>query len=78
MSNSLKDQYASSPLFGSNAAAIEALYEQFIENPDTVLESWRHYFRSLGDGQVEIAHTPIRRRLLEKSRAGNGNGQTTA
>ncbi len=78
MSISLKDQYATSPLFGSNAAAIEALYEQFIENPDAVLESWRHYFRSLGDGQTEIAHTPIRRRLLEKSRARNGNGRTRA
>jgi len=42
------------------------------------LESWRHYFRSLGDGQTEIAHTPIRRRLLEQSRARNGNGRTTA
>ncbi len=76
MSNSLKDQYASSPLFGSNATALEALYEQFIANPDAVSEGWRRYFRSLGDGRVEVAHTPIRQRLLEKARAGKSNGQT--
>jgi len=46
MSNSLKEQYASSPLYGSNAAAIEALYEQFVENPDSVSEGWRRYFRT--------------------------------
>ena len=33
MSRSLKDQYASTPLYGSNAAAVEALYEQYLEDP---------------------------------------------
>ncbi len=75
MSSSLKDQYASSPLFGGNAAAIEAMYEQYMSNPDAVSASWRRYFRSLGDGQAEIAHTPIRQRLLERARTGKGNGQ---
>ncbi|MFQ5982252.1 MAG: 2-oxoglutarate dehydrogenase E1 component, partial [Woeseiaceae bacterium] len=75
MSSSLKDRYASSPLFGSNATAVEALYEQFIENPDTVSEGWRRYFRILSDGQPEISHTSIRQRLLEKARSGNGNGR---
>ena len=78
MSNSLKQQYASSPLFGGNATAIEALYEQFIENPDAVSEGWRRYFRTLGDGQAEIAHTPIRQRLLERARTGTGNGLSAA
>ena len=52
MSNSLKEQYASSPLYGSNAAAVEALYEQFIRNPDSVPEGWRRYFRTLGSDQT--------------------------
>ena len=74
MSNSLKDQYATSPLFGGNAAAIEALYEKFIENPDGVSAGWRRYFRTLGDVQGEIPHTPIRERLLARSRSTSGNG----
>ena len=78
MSNSLKDQYASSPLYGSNAAAVEALYEQFIANPDAVSEGWRRYFRTLGDVQSEVPHTPIRQRLLEKARLGKDNGHAAA
>jgi len=77
MSKSLEEQYATSPLFGGNATAVEALYEQFIENPDGVSEGWRRYFRTLGDGQAEVLHTPIRQRLLERTRSGNGNGRAT-
>ena len=78
MSSSLKDQYASSPLFGGNATAVEALYEQFMANPDAVSEGWRRYFRTLGNGQAEVAHSPIRQRLLERARTGKGYGQTAA
>ena len=41
MSNSLKEQYASSPLYGSNAEAVEAMYELYVRNPDAVSEGWR-------------------------------------
>jgi 2-oxoglutarate dehydrogenase E1 component len=78
MSNSLKDQYASSPLYGSNAPAVEALYEQYIRNPDSVSEGWRRYFRTLGDGHAEVAHEPIRQRLIEKTRTARTNGKTVA
>jgi len=33
MGSSLKDQYASTPLFGSNASAVEAMYEQYLNDP---------------------------------------------
>jgi 2-oxoglutarate dehydrogenase E1 component len=69
MTNSLKEQYASSPLYGSNAAAVEALYEQFIVNPDSVPEGWRRYFRTLGGDQTEVLHSPIRQRLIDSVRA---------
>ena len=65
MSNSLKEQYASSPLYGSNAAAVEAMYEQYVANPDSVPEGWRRYFRSLGGDGTEVLHSPIRRRLID-------------
>jgi len=76
MSDSLEDRYASSALFGSNAAAVEALYEQYMASPDTVSQSWRDYFGSLSDGEptAEIPHAPIRRQLLEAASRRRGNG----
>jgi 2-oxoglutarate dehydrogenase E1 component len=80
MSKSLQDQYASSPLYGSNAPAVEAMYEQYIRNPDTVPEGWRRYFRTLDDGQPEVAHEPIRQQLIKHARTArtNGRGQIAA
>lgn len=70
MSDTLKEQYASSPLFGGNASAIEALYEQFLETPDSVPPAWRSYFESLGDAETEVAHSAIRADLLHTARRG--------
>jgi 2-oxoglutarate dehydrogenase E1 component len=79
MSNSLKEQYESSPLYGSNAAAVEAMYELYVKNPDAVGEGWRRYFRSLGGDQTEVLHSPVRERLLETAkRARSGDGAATA
>jgi 2-oxoglutarate dehydrogenase E1 component len=77
MSKSLKEQYASSALFGSNATAVEAMYELYLENPDAVSVGWRRYFRTLRDGQPEVAHSPIRQRLLEGTLARRSNGHGT-
>src|SRR5690606_40527489 len=74
--SSLEEQYASSPLFGANAAAVEALYEKFVEDPRSVPESWRRYFESLGDRGDEIVHSPIRRDLEAALRRRGGNGRT--
>ncbi len=74
MSNSHKERLASTPLFGANAAAVESLYEQFLERPDSVSSAWRHYFESFGDSASEIAHTPIREQLLLESREGRKIG----
>ena len=81
MAESLKEQYASSPLFGLNAAAVEAMYEQFLADPDSVSDSWRRFFRTLGDRQGEIPHSPVVRQLREMTRVtrrhrGNGKAGT--
>jgi 2-oxoglutarate dehydrogenase E1 component len=76
--SSLEERYATSALFGLNAAAIEALYEEYIADPDSVPESWRRYFQSLGERQGEVAHTPIRRQLREATRQPRGNGAAPA
>jgi 2-oxoglutarate dehydrogenase E1 component len=70
MGTSLKDQYATTPLFGSNASAVEALYEQFLADPGSVPDAWRRYFESLGDPDTEIVHSTIRQGLLESAREG--------
>ena len=44
MGTSLKDQYASTPLYGSNASAVEAMYEQYLGDPASVPTAWQEYF----------------------------------
>ena len=46
---------ATSFLFGTNAAFVESLYAQYLENPDAVEESWRNYFASLGQSSLTPA-----------------------
>ena len=70
MSKSLTEQYASTPLFGSNAAAVEQFYERYLADPETAPAPWRDYFDSLGDKTSEIAHSAIRDELRRQARHG--------
>ncbi|HUD97595.1 MAG TPA: 2-oxoglutarate dehydrogenase E1 component [Woeseiaceae bacterium] len=78
MTHSLKEQYASTPLFGLNAATIEALYEQYLQDPGAVAASWRRYFHSLGETRTDTPHSPIRKQLAEKVKFSRGDGKTSA
>ena len=78
MSDSLKEQLASTPLFGANASAVESLYEQYLEQPGSVAKGWREYFESLGDPDTEIAHSPIRQGLRLEARDGRKPGLVTS
>jgi 2-oxoglutarate dehydrogenase E1 component len=78
MSNSLKEQLASTPLFGGNATAVERLYEQYLENPDAVPAGWRDYFETMGDPDAEIVHSRIREELLQEARHGRKVGKVSA
>jgi 2-oxoglutarate dehydrogenase E1 component len=77
MSNSLKEQLASTPLFGGNASAVESLYEQYLGNPDSVQDGWRQYFEAMGDPDNEIVHSTIRDELLAEARQGRRPGVVT-
>jgi 2-oxoglutarate dehydrogenase E1 component len=70
MSDSLKEQYASTPLFAANATAVESLYEQYLQDPNQVPAAWRDYFAALGAADTEIAHSEIREDLLDQARSG--------
>ncbi len=53
--------FESSSIHGANAPYIEAYYEQFLENPDSVDAGWRAYFRSLGgpDQPRDVPHSEV-------------------
>jgi len=70
MSSDLRKFFQSSPLFGNNGAYIEAYYEDFLRDPDSVEPSWRDYFRRLnGDKRAhDIAHSPIRESFARQAR----------
>jgi len=70
MSDSLKEQYASTPLYGGNAAAVEAMYEQYLQDAASVPAGWRDYFATLGAADTETAHSEIREDLLKGARDG--------
>ena len=78
MSNSLKEQLASTPLFGGSASAVERLYEQYLENPDSVADGWRDYFEAMGDPDAEIVHSAIRAELLAEAQDGRKVGRVSA
>ncbi|MDP9084102.1 MAG: 2-oxoglutarate dehydrogenase E1 component [Pseudomonadota bacterium] len=67
MSQSLADQLATTALSGGNAAYIEDLYEDFLRDPTKVDPTWAAYFSGVNGGAVgEVAHAPIRERLLAR------------
>ena len=78
MSNSLKEQLASTPLFGGNASAVERLYEQYLDDPDSVAHGWRDYFESMGDPDAEIVHSANRADLLAEAQAGRKTARIAA
>jgi 2-oxoglutarate dehydrogenase E1 component len=66
MSQSLADQFASTALSGGNAGFMEGLYEEFLRDPNSLDPVWREYFSGLRGASEDIAHGPIRARLLER------------
>jgi 2-oxoglutarate dehydrogenase E1 component len=67
MSQSLADQLATTALSGGNAGFIEDLYEQFLRDPNGVDPAWREYFKGLQGKGADVAHGPIRERLLARA-----------
>ena len=57
-----------SKLFGSNAAFIEMLYEQYLEDPSAVPDQWHQYFDSLQPTETisarDTPHTPVVESLI--------------
>jgi len=60
-----------SPISGGNGAWVEAMYEQYLADPDSVEASWRDYFKNMGAAgqRHDVAHSPIQRSFAELARA---------
>src|SRR5215472_12776264 len=68
MSESLQAQTSTTPLSGGNAPYVEALYEQYLQDPASVPAAWRDYFRQLQAGVArETARGPIEAELLARA-----------
>jgi 2-oxoglutarate dehydrogenase E1 component len=72
MSEELDRLRASAAYSGGNAAFIEALYEAYLQDPDSVSEGWRAHFESLPAGTVDAPpdtpHGPVRANLERLAR----------
>src|SRR6202789_4503800 len=77
MSQSLADQLATTALSGGNAGFIEDLYEQFLRDPSSLDPAWVSYFKGLPGSGAEIAHGPIRERLLARAQMPAGAAAAT-
>jgi 2-oxoglutarate dehydrogenase E1 component len=58
----MKEFLGNSYLFGSNAPFIEALYESWLKDPQSVEPRWRGYFdelQRLDDGPADVPHSEI-------------------
>ncbi|MEA3412107.1 MAG: 2-oxoglutarate dehydrogenase E1 component [Pseudomonadota bacterium] len=53
-------QAGRSCLHGGNAAYLDGLYEDYLEDPESVAEQWRDYFASLGKETRTVSHSRIR------------------
>lgn len=57
---------ASSYLSGNNAAYVEDLYEDFLQNPSALEPHWRHYFEELQKtAEQEVSHEAVRDQFIQ-------------
>ncbi|KTD23030.1 2-oxoglutarate dehydrogenase E1 component [Legionella londiniensis] len=61
-SSNLQKEWANSYLSGGSMAYVDALYEDYLEDPESVSEDWREVFASLPpvNGKKEVSHREIR------------------
>ena len=64
----MEQLWRSGHISGGNANYVEALYEQYLEDPAEVPEQWRSYFQTLPmlDGALapDISHSTVRDHFL--------------
>jgi 2-oxoglutarate dehydrogenase E1 component len=64
---SISDLIATSQLSGGNADYVEALYERYLQDANSVDQRWKSYFSSLG-GANDTPHSPVLERIAQISK----------
>jgi len=65
-SNDLQKQWASSYLSGGSMAYVDALYEDYLADPDSVTKEWRDVFDTLNKNEGrDVSHRDIRQHFLQ-------------
>ena len=64
-------------LFGGNAPYVEEMYENYLANPGSVLDTWREYFDALqnvaavdGTDTKDVPHLPVVNAFAERAKSG--------
>jgi 2-oxoglutarate dehydrogenase E1 component len=66
MTSLFRQQYDSTPLQGANASYVEALYEAWLEDPNSVTSTWRKYFGSMGKEHGDVSHGAVLRAIGDR------------
>ena len=77
----MKQLLGNSYLFGANAPFIEALYEAYLKDPQSVEPRWRGYFdelQRLDDGPRDVSHQEIQERFARLARERRSAAQAVA
>ena len=64
-------------LFGGNAPYVEEMYENYLDNPGSVPDTWRDYFDALqhvpasdGSNARDVAHLPVVNAFAQRAKSG--------
>ena len=77
---SMEEYRESSALAGANSPWLEAQYERYLADPNSVDESWRAYFRALpmvDERARDVPHSPVRAQFRRLTGAAGGRGAAT-
>ena len=78
MSKSLKELNRTSGLSGVNASAIEAIYDAYLKDNQSVSEQWQKYFASYPQEDGDALHASVKHRLRDKSRLKKNKSRKTS
>lgn len=66
MSKSLEERFFDSFKNGGNSEYLEILYEDYLENPNSLPSEWKKYFDSIQNGQIDVSHKSIEEQFRNK------------
>src|SRR5688500_3591972 len=64
----MQGYWKTSELEGDNAAYLESLYEDYLNDPESVDAKWRVYFENLKGTPAEAQHSAVKSALIEMAK----------